>query len=184
LAGSTGVRHSPLSDVQQIRDLVQRYHFGFPIIKELLQNADDAGATRLEIGWQPGLPQARHPLLDGPALFVLNNGPFTAKNAEAIEHIGLSDKGSQRAAIGKFGFGLKSVFHLCEAFFYLYSKQEPAAGYFPLDDARLFNPWQGSDPARSYHREWNDFTDRLPEIALSAVLWPDSTLLGQGSVDA
>lgn len=39
-------RHSPSEHIQQIRnDLRDRYSSGFPILKELLQNADDAGAT-------------------------------------------------------------------------------------------------------------------------------------------
>ena len=41
-----GFRHSPLDDIQRIRqDLRDRYQDGFPILKELLQNADDAGAS-------------------------------------------------------------------------------------------------------------------------------------------
>lgn len=165
MARSTGVRHSPLSDIRHLRDLVRRYHFGFPIIKELLQNADDAGATRLDIGWLPGLPSDGHPLVRGPALFVANNGSFTHRNAWAIEHIGLTDKGTQQSTIGKFGYGLKSVFHLCEAFFYLHSEQAPTAGVFPMADATLFNPWKGSDDSTSFHSEWDDF----PTASASAI---------------
>jgi len=43
----TGFRHDPLAVVNLIADnLRDRYSSGFPVFKELIQNADDAGATR------------------------------------------------------------------------------------------------------------------------------------------
>jgi hypothetical protein len=44
---------------------------GFPIIKELLQNAEDAHATRVEIGLCDGFADASHPLLATPGIFVI-----------------------------------------------------------------------------------------------------------------
>ena len=113
-----GFNHSPLTDIQQIRnDLKDRYQEGFPIIKEFLQNADDAQASRLHIGWHYALPGIDHPLLHSPSLFVLNNGEFRFEDQKSIKHIGISAKAANATTIGKFGLGLKSVFHLCEAFF-------------------------------------------------------------------
>lgn len=67
-----GVRHDPLADIQLIRDnLNDRYQRGFPIIKELLQNAEDAHATRVEIGLCDGFADASHPLLATPGIFVI-----------------------------------------------------------------------------------------------------------------
>jgi hypothetical protein len=116
----------------------------------LLQNADDAGARTLVVGWTAqaaGRPE--HPLLQGPALFVVNDGELRASDAEAICRFGQNYKFGEKAVIGKFGLGLKSVFHLCEAFFYL-SSRAPADG-----DDGLFNnlasPWAKTD----YHRGWN-----------------------------
>jgi len=40
--------------IQRIKEnLGDRYRSGFPILRELIQNADDAGATRVDLG---GLP--------------------------------------------------------------------------------------------------------------------------------
>lgn len=64
---------SPYANINLIRDnLRDRYRDGFPVVKELVRNADDAGATHLDIGWTHGLPKASHPLLQGPALFIIN----------------------------------------------------------------------------------------------------------------
>src|SRR6266498_1699410 len=117
---SKGLRHDPLADIELIRqNLKDRYPDGFPILKELLQNAEDAEATHVEFAWTQGLEDAKHPLLRGPGLVAVNNGEFQETDREAIRQMGLSDKLRQGASIGKFGLGLKSVFHLCEAFFYV-----------------------------------------------------------------
>ena len=71
------------------------------ILKELLQNADDAGAGKVVVGWTPGPGgNAAHQLLHGPALFVVNDGKFTANDAQAICRFGQNYKFGERAVIG------------------------------------------------------------------------------------
>jgi len=157
-----GFAHSPLADINLIRDnLHDRYHKGFPVLKELIQNADDAGATQLDIGGSRGLPQADHPLLRAPALFVANDGRFTYEDYWAIRYMGLSNRASEKSTIGKFGLDLKSVFHLCEAFFYL-------ASVFPDTSDRsskspggsVLNPWSsGPDVPIYIHADWDFFSE-------------------------
>lgn len=120
--------HHPLGDIEYLREnLLNSYKPDFPILKELVQNAEDAKATRLDYGWIKGIPNAIHPLLRTPALFMLDNGEFTNENAKSIRYIlGGSSKPLQQDSIGKFGLGLKSVFHLCEAFFLCCSKNRKA----------------------------------------------------------
>src|SRR5688572_29188921 len=86
----------------------------FPIVKELIQNAEDAKAKRLLVAWDPGLPDTEHPLLHGPGLLAINDGRFDHSNGRAIREIGLSSKAADSSTIGKFGLGMKSVFHLGE----------------------------------------------------------------------
>ena len=151
-----GFNHSPLTDIQQIRnDLRDRYQEGVPIIKEFLQNADDAQASRLHIGWHYALPGIDHPLLHSPSLFVLNNGEFRFEDQKSINHIGISAKAANATTIGKFGLGLKSVFHLCEAFFYLWSEH---------DTIEILNPWY--DKAPPNHDNWE--LEGLSTIASNA----------------
>jgi hypothetical protein len=41
----TGFFHDPTSDINAIREMLdERYHLGLPVIKELIQNGDDAKA--------------------------------------------------------------------------------------------------------------------------------------------
>lgn len=148
-----GIEHSPESDIKLIQnDLRDRYQEGFPIIKELLQNADDAEASCLQIGWFPGFPDVSHSLLKGPALFVINDGEFKPEDQDGIRRMGISAKASDRAAIGKFGLGLKSIFHLCEAFFYLWSESHTF---------EILNPWYPR-----YHEDWE--WEETPSIASAA----------------
>jgi hypothetical protein len=79
-----GVKHDSLADIELISDnLRDRYKTGFPILKEIVQNADDAGATHLSFGYSTGLLQAEHILLKGPAVFFINDGPLTSDDADA-----------------------------------------------------------------------------------------------------
>ena len=108
---------SALSVVNQIKSNLQdRYRAGYPILKELLQNADDAEAHRFRIDALPGWPEAANPLLRGPGLLVVNDGVFREKDERDIVSFGESGKATDSAAIGKFGIGQKAVFHLCDAF--------------------------------------------------------------------
>ena len=160
-----GFRKPPGADIQRIRqDLRDRYHDGFPILKELLQNADDAGtapngeaATQCAFALcERGLPGAQHALLRGPGLAVINDGGFTASDANSVTSFGLSNKADQSAAAGKFGLGLKSVFHWGEAFFYF--SPHNFAGDPDIQSAGydLLNPWLSRDMKTGRHREWDE----------------------------
>lgn len=108
---------SPISIVNQIKSNLQdRYDSGYPILKELLQNADDAQASQFRLDVLPGWPNAVNPLLRGPGLLVVNDGFFRNQDESGITSFDESSKAADNAAIGKFGFGQKAVFHLCDAF--------------------------------------------------------------------
>lgn len=134
-------------------NLRDRYKSGFPILKELIQNADDAKACGLVFGYHPGFAgQSSHPLLQGPALWVLNDGEFKDSDKRAIQSFGLNSKAGESGAIGKFGLGMKSVFHLCEAFFYV-----------AFDGIRphgvILNPWFDPEDEDAFHNRWEEVAD-------------------------
>lgn len=135
-------------------NLRDRYKAGFPILKELVQNADDAGATSLAFGYHEGLAGlAEHELLQGPALWILNNGRFKAEDRQSIQSFGLNSKAAESGAIGKFGLGMKSVFHLCEAFFYVASD---GSGRFH----EILSPWFQDEGSHDKHIAWEEVTAR------------------------
>lgn len=156
-----GFSQSVAGVIQYLRNTLADYSGSFVILKELIQNADDAGATKMEVGWSCGLPNANHPLLRGPCVFAANNGRFTWTNAWAIRNIGLSDKPGETSAIGKFGLGLKSIFRLCEAFFYVGRDGTTPSSEGGVSWQQGFvNPWS---PARDsgeeeFHAEWDNLS--------------------------
>ena len=156
----TGFLHDPAIYLNLLKDNLTSRYPARTIVRELVQNANDADATVLHIGWTKGLPDAGHPLLRGPAIFAVNDGKFDpVKDARAIRSLGLNYKSEDRTKIGRFGLGLKSVFHLCEAFLYFAS---PWPGEPSDKRNRQLNPWSGPDGEPHYHDDWQDPTE--PDI--------------------
>lgn len=113
----SGLIQNPIRTVQS--NLKQyKYRDGFPILKELIQNASDAGASSLQIFYYKGIKDAFNPLFRKEGVLVYNDGPFTDDNAEKIIELGGDDKWKDSDSIGKYGLGLKSIFHLCDAFIF------------------------------------------------------------------
>lgn len=162
-----GYLHDPLQIINLIADnLRDRYKSGFPVLKEIIQNADDAGLSdekiQLEFGLSQGLKSAEHPLLKGAALFFINNGIFREEDYKAIRSFGLNRKAIEQSSIGKFGLGMKSVFHFCEAFFFLAENKDKKY-------AEILNPWSGSEEFVSFHDDWNVFTESDNDLILQYV---------------
>lgn len=140
---SGGVRHPPEADIESIRELLRGgYGTARSILKELIQNAEDARASRMDVYWIPGDSASPLSLLAHPGLIVSNNGNFTQENRDAISQISLGTKGTEERAIGRFGKGLKSIFAWSEAFFII-ARTDPKVGW-PVDRiVDFFNPWHG-----------------------------------------
>jgi len=159
------MRVTVTSIIKQIsQNLRDRYKSGFPIIKELIQNADDAFASRIDLILVQGGVDAPHPLLRGPALVVINNGEFTEEHGQAINSIGYSSKTGNQYAIGRYGLGLKSVFHLCEAFFFISSLDRTL---------HIINPWaepDGKDKENDpKYPEWDQISPKDHQAVLNQI---------------
>ena len=145
-------------------NLRDRYDNGFPILKELIQNADDAKARRLIFGQHRGFPGSRQPLLHGPGLWFFNDGEFTERDAVDLRSFGIGGKAGDADAIGKFGLGMKSVFHLCEALFYVAwdGKRFHCEGLTPWkqEGTSLHQDWDETS-----HNDWGRLKDLGRELA-------------------
>ena len=85
-----GFQHSSHADVNLITDnLRDRYKDLFSILKELVQNAYDAGSAQLRFGIVPGDSGHTQALLRGPGLVAVNDGAFRKTDYQAV--------GSQKA---------------------------------------------------------------------------------------
>ncbi|RWA68020.1 hypothetical protein [Mesorhizobium sp.] len=141
-------RVSPISIVNQIKSNLQdRYGSGYPILKELLQNADDSEAQHFYLNALPGWPGAANPLLRWPGLLVVNDGKFRPEDERGITSFGESSKATDNGAIGKFGFGQKAVFHLCDAF--VVHAHRDAAPF-----STVVNPFLAVDVDGNVSSEW------------------------------
>jgi hypothetical protein len=107
----------PQAIINSLQNLLRdQYTAGFPILKELVQNADDAGASRLLLTVHGGWRNASSLLLKHPGLLVANDGPFRERDAAGLMGVGDSPKADDKASVGRFGLGQKAVFHLCDVF--------------------------------------------------------------------
>ena len=179
---NAGIVRSPLDEIKAIQTLLADVYKdagdGRTLFRELVQNADDASAQRLgltvlEHGW----PDARNSLLRGPALLVANDGAFPDKDREALHKAIGGSKEDDADKIGTFGIGLKSVFHICEAFLYLGADRSKWR-------AGVLNPWAGtgeSGDADPLHPDWDDIgeidVERLRSVTKELLGETDSGLL-------
>ena len=136
--------------------LSDKYDF-HSIMKELFQNADDAGSEELHIAFVENLPGSQHPLMQGPLFIVLDDGDFTTANMEGISRIGAGSKSSDSASIGRFGLGMKSIHHLCEAYFYMANPNQPAANGNYIH--QLICPWFNPGIGEPLYQEWKECDD-------------------------
>lgn len=165
----------PLEHIVTIRRLLEHYEEGFAFIKELVQNADDAlkdspEAGRLHLQWyKPDADSSfENPLLQGSALIVINDAPFMKKDRDGLMRMGMGSKAGDNERIGRFGLGMKSVFHVCEAFFFLESRGDK-------DLRELFCPWLPPQyqewQITDDHQDWERMTEAVELLVPDFKKW-------------
>ncbi|CAN9497847.1 unnamed protein product [Ophioblennius macclurei] len=104
----------------RIKNIISAYPSKKDILKELIQNADDAEATEIHFVWdkrQHGKQKTfgkKWNHLQGPALCVFNNRVFTKEDLHGIQQLGEGGKQNSAGKTGKYGVGFNSVFHLTD----------------------------------------------------------------------
>jgi len=117
-SGESYSQHEPLTT--RLHGLIHDYPEGIGIFKELIQNADDAGAKCIEfiIDWRTHecsklqYPQFRE--LAGPAMLVFNDAVFTDEDFEGLKKLGQGGKRTTLRKTGRFGLGFNSVYNMTD----------------------------------------------------------------------
>ena len=105
---------------QRIKNIIHDYPLDVTFLKELLQNADDAKATKMCVildkrtHGKDQILSERWAELQGPALLVWNDKDFTDKDLEGIQKLGLGSKRGDTESIGQFGIGFNVVYHVTD----------------------------------------------------------------------
>lgn len=104
----------------RIKSILNAYPSEKEMLKELLQNADDAKATEIYFVFDP----RTHPTdrifddkwipMQGPALCVFNNQPFTEDDIRGIQNLGRGTKEANPGKTGQYGIGFNSVYHITD----------------------------------------------------------------------
>ncbi|KAK3750028.1 hypothetical protein QZH41_008668 [Actinostola sp. cb2023] len=150
----------------RLKNILTSYPCDSGILKEILQNADDAHATEIHFVYDPRQHGTKHVLnetwkqLQGPALCVYNNRPFTERDIEGIQRLGCGNKAVDLDKIGQYGIGFNAVYHLTDCPSFISDGNtlcilDPHAKYAP--DATTDSPGRLLEPLDFEFR--NDFSD-------------------------
>ena len=120
--------------------LLEDYTDGFAFVKELVQNADDAGATEVKFLYDERTNEdAMTCLIDkgmkecqGPALWVYNDAEFRDEDFVNITKLNGATKERETEKIGKFGLGFNAVYNLTDVPMFL------SRNYFVIFDPNTF----------------------------------------------
>ncbi|KAJ2913096.1 hypothetical protein MD484_g7329, partial [Candolleomyces efflorescens] len=103
-----------------IRSILDNYPFSGGLLREILQNTDDARATNqiflLDCRKHPTQNTCSEKIAEtqGPALLAFNNATFSAEDWKALQNISRSSKREDTSKIGKFGIGIRSCYHITD----------------------------------------------------------------------
>ncbi|XP_055751443.1 sacsin-like isoform X1 [Salvelinus fontinalis] len=169
--GRFGQTTPPL--VEFLKDILRRYPEGGQILKELIQNAEDAGATEVkflydetEYGveslWSHDMAQYQ-----GTALYVYNDAVFTTEDWNGIQEIARSRKREDPLKVGRFGIGFNSVYHITDV-----------PSIFSGEQIGMLDPHQTLFGAHESGQCWNLKTDMKEITELTDQFAPFIGLFG------
>ena len=153
---------------RRIQNILQGYPFDITVLKELLQNADDAKATKMYVildkrtHGKTSVLSEDWEKLQGPALLIWNDSTFSEKDIKGIQELGLGSKRSDSESIGQYGIGFNVVYHLTDCPSFITGGEtmcilDPHCRYVPGADA--------NDPGRRFDNLVRDgFWETFPDM--------------------
>ncbi|XP_078000240.1 sacsin-like [Glandiceps talaboti] len=141
-----------------LKRILDKYPEGGQILKEIIQNADDAGATEVKFLYDnTEYPQTNLWSEDlrnyhGPALYAFNNSKFSEKDWLSIQRPEQSGKADDPLKVGRFGLGFNSVYHITDLPSVLSGKW---LGVFdPLEKIFAYDPYKNKKYSNKPGKKW------------------------------
>ncbi|KAL9966873.1 hypothetical protein ACROYT_G025009 [Oculina patagonica] len=164
----------PFGQREKLTNRLKRILTAYPcekeILKELLQNADDAQATEIYFIKDPRKHQDERVFADswkplqGPALCVYNNKPFTEADIVGIQSLGEGSKGDDPNKTGQYGVGFNAVYHLTDVPTFVSSGEEIGDVLCVLDPHHKYVPRAtAAEPGRMF-RERTKLKKMFPDV--------------------
>ncbi|CAC5378607.1 unnamed protein product [Mytilus coruscus] len=134
--------------VTRLKGILDNFPKHHSVLKEILQNADDAGASEVHFLYDTRHHQTRYTFndkwkpLQGPSLCVFNNACFTANDVEGIKNLGIGSKTEVATKTGQFGIGFNAVYHITDVPTFMSAGDHAALGgmYCVLDPHCRYAP--------------------------------------------
>ncbi|KAI0919873.1 hypothetical protein AcV5_001825 [Taiwanofungus camphoratus] len=103
-----------------LQSILERYPLGVGLFREIIQNSDDAKATK-QVFVLDHRTHSKNELihenlgvLQGPSLLAYNDATFHEQDWDALRNISRSSKKTDPLKIGKYGIGIRSCYHLTD----------------------------------------------------------------------
>ena len=123
--------------VDRLRGILEGYRMHTDVFNELIQNSDDAGATKVKVLFDYTSYPCKSVLhknmeaIHGPALYIFNNAKFTARDFESILRLSSQNKLTETEKIGRFGIGFNAVYNFTDC-----------PSFVSDDSVQIFDPLQ------------------------------------------
>ena len=167
-------RGIPFGQKEKLTNRLKRILTSYPcekeILKELLQNADDAQATEICFIKDPRQHQDEKVFgdswkpLQGPALCVYNNKPFTEADIVGIQNLGEGSKGDDPNKTGQYGVGFNAVYHLTDVPSFVSSGEEIGDVLCVLDPHYKYMPGATASEPGMMFRETSELKLMFPDV--------------------
>ena len=154
----------------RLKRILEAYSSQMQILYELLQNADDAGASEVKF-----ILDKRHHAdekvfgdawksLQGPALLVFNDAPFTHRDIEGIQNLGEGSKSDDCQKTGQYGIGFNVVYHVTDAPCLLARVEDDSVLCIFDPHARFLDECSEAEPGRMFTNGRKYLKNTFPDI--------------------
>eukprot|EP00794_Sanderia_malayensis_P000048 gene48-642_t len=155
----------------RLKKILDGYSENINILKEILQNADDARAKKLSIVLDRRHHASKRVFSDawkqlqGPALLFCNDAMFTESDLQGIQNLGEGSKSSDPMKTGKFGVGFNVVYHVTDVPTLLTHVEGEGSVLCVFDPhAKYLGECTLESPGRKFSDARNFLKDNFPDV--------------------